>query len=99
MARAYAGGRMRIWYQYPTPVNEFRRGVVWDSIMTIAGRVKRPDTEIEIFAPSRAPAEGTDGSSHFARLYSDAEMARQMAGAADGYDATIVGVSSDTGIL
>lgn len=88
---------MRIWYQYPAPVDAFRQDVVWNSVHGIADRVRRPDTVIEIVAVKRG-AQIHD-QLHYARRLSYAEIVDTIAGANDGFDGAVIGVSSDAGLV
>ncbi|GIW07249.1 MAG: Asp/Glu/hydantoin racemase [Dehalococcoidia bacterium] len=89
---------MRIWYQYPAPVDSFRRDVVWRSVQAIADRVRRPETEIEIVPVARGAAIADGG--HDARRLANTEIIDTITGANEGgYDGAVIGVSSDAGLL
>lgn len=90
---------MRIWYQYPGPVSPFRKDVVFKSVHGIADRVRRPDTEIEIFPTNRgATAYGAYTTKYTSNL-SNQEIIDTISQAGDaGYDGAVIGVSGDSGL-
>ncbi len=90
---------MKIWYQYPGPVSPFRQGVVFGAVMNVIDKVRRPDTDVHIYPTARGIINWGDWWTDYVRNLSNQEIIETVAGATDGYDAAIIGMSSDPGLL
>jgi Asp/Glu/hydantoin racemase len=90
---------MKIWYQYPGPLSPFRKDVVFNSVRGIADRVRRPDTEIDIYPISRGATAYGAYTTKYASNLSNQEIIDTISQAGDaGYDGAIIGVSGDSGL-
>lgn len=90
---------MRIWYQYPGPVSPFRKDVVFGSVHSVIDRVRRPDTEVEIVPTQRGITSWAHWTTSYSKNLSNQEIIDTVSQAADaGFDAAIIGMSSDPGL-
>lgn len=90
---------MKVWYQYPGPVSPFRKDVVFGSIHGVIDRVRRPDTEVDIVPTQRGIVAWSQWSTSYAQNLSNQEIIDTVSQAdSEGYDAAVIGVSSDAGL-
>lgn len=90
---------MRIWYQYPGPVSPFRQEVVFGSVMSVIDRVKRSDTEVEIMPTQRGITAWGQWTTKYSQNLSNQEIIDTISEAGTkGYDAAIIGISTDAGL-
>src|SRR5580765_9111047 len=90
---------MKIWYQYPGPVSPFRKDVVFGAVTAVIDRVRRPDTEVEIVPTQRGIVAWSQWTTKYAQNLSNQEIIDTVSQAdGAGYDAAIIGISSDAGL-
>lgn len=90
---------MRIWYQYPGPVSPFRKDVVFAAVHAVIDRVRRPDTQVDIIPTRRGLAAFNKFGTTYSTNLANQEIIDSVTHAAEqGYDAAIIGVSSDAGL-
>lgn len=90
---------MRIWYQYPGPVSPFRKDVVFNAVHAVIDRVRRADTNVDIIPTRRGLAAFGKWGTRYSTNLANQEIIDSVTHAAEeGYDAAIIGVSSDAGL-
>lgn len=90
---------MKIWYQYPGPVSPFRKEVVFNAVHAIADRVRRPDTQIDIYPTVRGATAYGAYTTRYSSNLSHQEIIDSISNAGGaGYDGAVIGVSGDSGL-